>query len=121
MPSRAQPRAGVGFWPFDPGRFGPYIAAHEQVISPRNFFQVAPPPRGLATSRPRARSRLAFHRAAGSAALSLINFRGFGLGAPPIAQGPRIPRNVGRKRSREDENRHTRRIRLYRRRTGAPI
>src|SRR5262249_56885527 len=45
---------------FDPGCFAPYIAAHEWLISPRNFFQVAPPPRGMAASRPLARSRLTF-------------------------------------------------------------
>jgi hypothetical protein len=36
--------ARIGCWRFDPERFAPYIAAHEQVIGPGNFFQGAPPP-----------------------------------------------------------------------------
>src|SRR6516165_9849645 len=64
MPRGDRPQAGIvpvpapGDLTLDAWR--PISAAHEQVISPRNFFKVAPPPRGLASSRPRARSRLAF-------------------------------------------------------------
>src|SRR6516165_8745623 len=82
MPRGDRPQAGIvpvpapGDLTLDAWR--PISAAHEQVISPRNFFRVAPPPRGLASSRPRARSRLAFSPSR-PAALSLISFRGFGL------------------------------------------
>jgi hypothetical protein len=67
MPRPDKPQATIVPAPapgdLNPGCFAPYIAAqeaaHEQVISPRNFFQVALPPRGRASSRPFARSRLA--------------------------------------------------------------
>jgi len=65
-------------WPrrFDPELVAPYIAAHDPAVGPRIFFQATP--RGVALSGTPARSRLISSLAAGSAALSLINFRGFG-------------------------------------------